>query len=159
MRIVVVDDHAPVREGLRRLLEAQEDIEVVAEAGDGKEGAHVASELRPTLVLMDGSMPVWDGVQATHAITMACPDVKVIAVTRSDAPACVQAMMRAGARGYVLKQNVSTELLRAVRAVVGGAQYIDRSIQTTASSPGLGDPSLLRRQAIDRPTSSLRRKR
>jgi DNA-binding NarL/FixJ family response regulator len=141
LRLLIVDDHVWVRDGLRRLIDDEHDMQVVDEASDGRDGARLARALRPTVVLMDGSMPLCGGVEATQIITQSCPEVLVIAVTRNDDASFVRAMLSAGAAGYVLKQNASSELVRAVRAVVRGERYIDRSLRTPATA-GIAEPAI-----------------
>jgi two-component system response regulator NreC len=140
MRILVVDDHSLVRAGLKRLFDEEDDLHVVGEAADGREGARLADTLQPDLVLMDGAMPVCNGIEATRIIRHACPNVKVLALTRSDDAASIQAMFGAGAAGYVLKQNASAELIRAVRAIERGERYLDRNIESERPPASTGAP-------------------
>jgi DNA-binding NarL/FixJ family response regulator len=128
LRVLLAEDHLTVREGLRRLVNEQADMEVVAEAGDGREAARLAQELRPDVVVMDVSMPGWDGLKATERLSKVCPQVKVLALTRHDDYGFLTEMLKAGASGYVLKQSASEELIRAVRAVAAGQQYLDPTV-------------------------------
>jgi DNA-binding NarL/FixJ family response regulator len=128
LRVLIVDDHALVRDGLKRIINEQDDMEVVADAGDGQEAVRLTQALRPGLVLVDVSMPGWSGVKVTQVIKHTCPHVKVIAISRHREKRFIDAMIEAGATGYVLKQSASEELVRAVRAVVGGARYIDSAL-------------------------------
>ncbi len=120
IRVLLVDDHPIVREGLRSLLEAQEGIEVVAEATDGREGMHRALDMLPDIVLMDIRMPEMDGVEATRQIKVRAPDVKVIVLTSYDDDQQVFEAIRAGASGYVLKDVHPDKLLTAIQAVADG---------------------------------------
>jgi DNA-binding NarL/FixJ family response regulator len=128
LRILLAEDHVTVRDGLKRLVNEQEDMEVVAEAGDGREAARLARELLPDVVVMDISMPGWDGLKATRTLTETCPRVRVLALTRHDDYGFLTEMLRAGAAGYVLKQSASAELISAVRAVAAGRHYLDPSV-------------------------------
>lgn len=128
-RVLVVDDHASVREGITHVINDEADMEVVGDAGNGPEALRLTEELLPMVVLTDVSMPGWSGVKVTQMIAHACPGVKVVGVSRHREPGFVRAMFDAGAAGYVLKQSPSSELPRAVRAVAAGSQYLD---------PGLG---------------------
>ena len=135
LRILIVDDHALVREGLKRLIHEQPDMLVVGEAGDGHEALRVAEECLPDVALVDIWMPGLDGARITQMITDACPQVKVIALTRHDDGGFVRKLLEAGATGYVLKQSALSELTRAVRAVAAGQQFVDASIRGAAVFP------------------------
>jgi two-component system, NarL family, response regulator NreC len=128
LRIVIVDDHTEIRDALRRIVDAQGDMEVVAEASNGQVALGCVQALLPSVVLMDVSMPGWSGVTTTEKVRGACPEVKVIAISRHDDPAIVRAMLEAGAAGYLLKQRASTELIDAIRAVAAGATHVDSSM-------------------------------
>ena len=129
LRILIVDDHALVREGLKRLIHEQPDMLVVGEAGDGHEALCLAKEHVPDVALVDIWIPGLDGARVTQMITDACPQVKVIALTRHDDGGFVRKLLEAGATGYVLKQSALSELTRAVRAVAAGQQFVDASIR------------------------------
>ena len=131
LRVVIAEDHETVREGIKLLINAQPDMEVVGEAGDGREAVERAQALLPDIVLMDVSMPHATGFQATEKINQTCPQVKVVALTRHTDKAYLQQLVRAGAYGYVLKQSPSAELLRAVRTVGEGRQYLDQAMTGT----------------------------
>jgi DNA-binding NarL/FixJ family response regulator len=144
LRILIVDDHALVREGLKRLIHEQPDMLVVGEAGDGHEALRVAKECLPDVALVDIWMPGMDGARITQMITDACPEVKVIALTRHDDAGFVRKLLEAGAMGYVLKQSALSELTRAVRAVAAGQQFVDASIRGAVPSspdPAPAEPS------------------
>jgi DNA-binding NarL/FixJ family response regulator len=125
LRILLADDHETVREGLKTILNAQADMEVVAEAPDGRSAVERTSLLHPDIVIMDVSMPGMNGLRATQAIKETCPTVKVLTLTRHTEEGYLQQLMRAGASGYVLKQSRATEVLHAVRAVATGGTYFD----------------------------------
>lgn len=135
LKILLADDHALVREGLKRLIDDQPDMQVTAEAGDGVHAVRLAQDLTPDIALVDVSMPGLNGVQATQMITAACPRVKVIALTRHDDGSFVRRLLEAGAAGYVLKQSASTELTRAIRAVAAGERYVDSAIRGASAVP------------------------
>ncbi|MBB5935389.1 response regulator transcription factor [Streptomyces zagrosensis] len=122
IRVVLADDQLLVRAGFRALLAAQPDIEVVAEAADGQGAVHQVRELRPDVVLMDIRMPLLDGLAATRQITedAALGDVRVVMLTTFELDEYVFEAIRSGASGFLVKDTEPEELLRAVRAVVGG---------------------------------------
>jgi two-component system response regulator NreC len=128
LRILLADDHETVREGLKVILNAQPDMAVVAEANDGGAAMTQAVALLPDVVVMDVSMPKVNGLKATEAITRACPQVKVLALTRHADDGYLEQLLRAGASGYVLKQSRSGELLHAIRAVASGGKYLDPAV-------------------------------
>lgn len=116
-KVLVADDHAVVRAGLRKLLDGLDGFEVVAEASDGRQAVELALAQRPDLVVMDVSMPRLNGIEATRRIVAKRPDVAVLVLSVHDSDHVVQGALRAGARGYVLKSDGAGALLRAVRAV------------------------------------------
>ena len=120
IRILIVDDHAVVRQGLRMFLSLDPELEVVGEAGDGAEAVEQARRLRPDVVLMDLLMPKMDGVAATAAIRRELQDVEVVALTSVLEDASVVGAVRAGAMGYLLKDTQADELCRAIKAAAAG---------------------------------------
>jgi DNA-binding NarL/FixJ family response regulator len=144
LRVLLAEDHLTVRDGLKRLVNEQEDMEVVGEAGDGRDAVRLARELLPDVAVMDISMPGWDGLKATQELTETCPQVRVIALTRHEDYGFLTEMLRAGAAGYVLKQSASAELIRAVRAVAAGQNYLDPSVTSKVAGGPAG-----RRQKIN----------
>lgn len=128
IRVVLADDHPIVREGLRQLVNAQPDMRVVGEAGDGAAACKAARELQPDVLVMDLSMPVLDGAQATEQVRRDCPDVRVLALTVHEERVYLTQLLRAGASGFVLKRAAASELVRAVRVVAAREIYIDPSI-------------------------------
>lgn len=120
IRVMVVDDHAIVREGLQALLSTRADIDVVATAADGVQAIHAARECRPEVVLMDLGMPRLGGVEATRQITSLPEPPSVIVLTMTDDDVSILAAMRAGARGYLLKDADGDDVVTAIRAVAGG---------------------------------------
>lgn len=128
IRILIVDDHGIVRQGLRMYLRFDPDLEVVGEASNGKEAVEQALQLRPDLVLMDILMPVMDGLEATTTIRKALPDTEVIALTSVLDDAVIHQAIRAGAIGYLLKDTGSDELCRAIHAAVAGQVQLSRQV-------------------------------
>jgi len=128
IRVLLAEDHQTVRKGVRLLLDAQPDIEVVGEAGDGRAALRLAKELAPDLVLMDVSMPEMNGLKATERLLEVCPGARVLALTRHTDRGYMQQLLQAGACGYVLKQSDPSVLLQAVRAVAAGSSYLDPAI-------------------------------
>ena len=128
VRVLIAEDHGTMREGMRLLVGKEPDMEVVGEAADGREALRLARELRPDVVLMDISMPGMDGLRATRELRESCPQVKVLALTRHADYGFMTEMLRAGARGYVLKQSSSADLIQAVRAVAAGQSYLDPAV-------------------------------
>lgn len=128
VRVLLVDDHVTVRQGIRLLIDEQDDMEVVGEAGDGAAALARLAERRPDIVIMDIAMPGMNGLVATRAIKECAPGIAVVALTRYSDDAYLQELLRAGASGYVLKQSPSAELLHAVRAVAAGGQYLDSTL-------------------------------
>ena len=127
MRLLLVDDNAAVRAGLRRAIELKTTFEVVAEAGNGEEAVELARELDLDIILMDVRMPVMDGIQATAQIKLDKPSTYVLAISGCDDPSAVSGMLRAGASGYVLKGALPEEFLSPLEAVITGLKM--RSIE------------------------------
>ena len=128
MRIVLVDDHKITRQGLRMLLEKEEDMEVIAEAEEGREAVRLAEELVPDVVIMDVSMPDLNGVEATRRIVSENPDIRVVALSMHSDTLFVTEMLKSGACGYLLKDCAFEELARAIHAVMDGKTYLSPSI-------------------------------
>ena len=129
IRVLLVDDHETVREGLRLLLDSQADMEVVAEASDGRTAVEFNERYRPQVVVMDLSMPEMNGLQATQAIKQSHPETSIVALTRHDDAPFVDELRKAGASAYVLKQSPSRELLDAVRVAAVGGSYLDAQLR------------------------------
>jgi DNA-binding NarL/FixJ family response regulator len=144
IRVLLVDDHAVVREGLRAFLELQEGIEVAGEAADGEEAVAVATSLRPDVILMDLVMPRLDGVAAMRSLRESVPDARVIVLTSFLDDDKLLPALRSGAAGYLLKNAAPQELVRAVRAAHAGEALLDpvvaaRLVETLAAD-GDEDP-------------------
>lgn len=128
--VLICDDHAPFRRGLRSLLDTSTEIQVVAEAADGAEAVAVAVRTQPDVVLMDLTMPGVGGVQATRDVLAACPHIGVLVLSMVSDDDSVFAAMQAGARGYMLKGARKAEIVRAVRAVASGEAIFGADIAT-----------------------------
>lgn len=130
LRILLVDDHTILREGLRALIEKDPLAVIVGEAGDGAEAVRLTGELGPDLVIMDLTMPVMNGIDATRAITGTYPDTRVLALSMESDRMFVVEVLKAGATGYLLKDTAFAELLDGVHAVARGETYLPRKIAT-----------------------------
>jgi len=128
IRILLADDHAVLRAGLRALLSAQGDLEVVGEASDGAEAIRLTQTLRPDVVVMDIGMPGVSGIDATARIKRDLPAVKVLILSMHDDQGYLRQVLRAGASGYVLKKAADTELLAAIRAAARGEVFLDPAL-------------------------------
>jgi len=125
IRLVIVDDHDLVREGLRALLERDPEFQVVGETGDGQEAIRLAVRLHPDVLLMDVNLPGgMGGLEATQTIVRDCPDVKVIILTQYENREYIKRAIHIGARGYLLKRSVSAQLRDAIRTVARGERYL-----------------------------------
>ena len=128
LRVFLADDHVVLREGLKALIDAQTDMQVVGQAGDGRELLQQALDCQAEVIVLDLSMPGVNGTQAAAQIHEASPNLRVVALTRHAEPAYVRQMLQAGARGYMLKQTSAAELLSAIRAVAEGRTHLDTAI-------------------------------
>ena len=128
VRIVIADDQALFREGLRTLLSTRPDMEVVGEAADGAEAVALVERLRPAVVLMDLRMPVMDGIQATATIAQRWPEVPVLVLTTFDDDANLFGALRAGAAGYLLKDVSSATLAEAISAATRGESFLQSTV-------------------------------
>jgi DNA-binding NarL/FixJ family response regulator len=133
VRILLVDDHPLVCEGLRALLEQQGDLEVVGVVADGRDAIRSTEELRPDVVIMDVSMPGLNGIEATARIRHDHPEVRVIMLSMHDTAEHIYRALKAGAEGYVLKESAGREVLDAVRAVCAGKRYLSSRIAALAA--------------------------
>jgi len=128
IRILLADDHAVVRHGFKMILSAQSDMEIVGEAGNGREAVDLAADLRPDVVVMDVAMPELNGIEATRRLTAANPHARVIALSMHKDSVYVREILRAGARGYLLKDSGPADLVAAVRAIASGEGYLSPAV-------------------------------
>ena len=128
IRILLADDHAVVRQGFKMILGAQSDMEIVGEAGNGREAVDLANQLKPDVVVMDVAMPELNGIEATRRIADAEPHARVIALSMHKDSVYVREVLRAGARGYLLKDSGAGDLVTAVRAVARGEGYLSPAV-------------------------------
>jgi two-component system, NarL family, response regulator NreC len=128
IRILLADDHAVVRQGFKMILGAQPDMEIVGEAGNGREAVDLAEQLKPDVVVMDVAMPELNGIEATRRVTAAVPHARVIALSMHKDSVYVREILRAGARGYLLKDSGAGDLVSAVRAVARGEGYLSPAV-------------------------------
>lgn len=159
IRVLLADDQALFREGLRALLALASDVRVVAEAADGEEALRLAGTEKPDVVLMDMKMPRLDGVAATRRMRVACPTCRVVALTTFDDDEYVFEALRAGAVGYLLKDAPSERLLEAIRAAARGEAFLQPSIasKVVAEIARLGPRSTVDAGLSDREAEVLRR--
>jgi DNA-binding NarL/FixJ family response regulator len=152
-RILLADDHALLRDGLRALLEAS-DLRIVGEAENGREAIRLAREANPDVVVIDICMPVLNGIDATRAILRARPAARVIVLTMHEEDVYVVEALQAGARGYVLKSQCSADLVRAIDEVMQGAVYLSPAVSSTlveamlAGGPAPRDPLTPREREV-----------
>jgi two-component system response regulator NreC len=128
IKILLADDHTIVRQGLKLILAAHPDLEVVGEAANGKEAVELAQKLKPDLVLMDVAMPELTGIEATRRLVEANPRIRVLVLSMHKEAVYVREILKAGARGYILKDAIDSELLNAVRSVARGDGYISPAV-------------------------------
>ena len=126
--IVLADDHEVVRKGIRMVLEAESDMEVVAEAADGESAARYVLGHKPSVLVLDLSMPGMSGLEAIPKVLETSPRTSVVVLTMQNEPAFARKALQSGARGYVIKQSAASELVTAIRAVVAGDTYINPSL-------------------------------
>jgi len=157
IRVLIADDHAVVAEGLRYLIEAQPDMEVVAIVHDGRDAVRWTIKAEPDIVLMDNGMPELNGTEATHLIEQRCPRTRVIMLSMYSDPVHVCRALQAGAGGYVVKKSAAKEVVEAIRAVHAGRRYlgqplvdsvIDQFVSKTAVDDPLGRLSSRERQVL-----------
>jgi DNA-binding NarL/FixJ family response regulator len=134
IRILLADDHALVRQGFRRILEAQPGIEIVGEASDGRQAAELAEKLQPDVVVLDVAMPELNGIEASRRMAECAPRARILALSMHKDSVYVREILRAGARGYLLKDAFDHELIAAVRAVADGKGYLSPEVSDTVLS-------------------------
>jgi DNA-binding NarL/FixJ family response regulator len=146
-RVLIVDDHALVREGVRALLSRADDVTVVGEAGGGREAIALAKSLSPDVILMDIAMPDLGGLEATLEIRKDAPDTKIIVLTQYGDREYVHRFLRAGVSGYVLKKAAGAELVAAIRAVARGGLVLDPEVARDAVTGEAAPPSQIAGEA------------
>ncbi|HVX66678.1 MAG TPA: response regulator transcription factor [Bryobacteraceae bacterium] len=134
IRILLADDHAMVRQGFRMILSAQPDMEIVGEAGNGREAVELAEQLHPDVVVMDVAMPELNGIEATRRISAGESRIRVLALSMYKDSVYVREILRAGARGFLLKDAIDRDLLAAVRAVAAGEGYLSPAVSEAVLS-------------------------
>src|SRR5215813_1773542 len=144
--VLLVDDHALVRRGFRRILEDEPDIVVAGETGDGSEAVRLAQKLKPTVIVMDCAMPGMNGLEATRQILREQPGALVLMLSMHPENTLVRQAMEAGARGYVLKNAVDLELSAAVRRVASGETVLDSQLRRPAALKGERSSGLTQRE-------------
>lgn len=159
LRILLVDDHDTVRQGLKLLIDREADLQVTEEASDGREAIESPGLHDLDVVVMDLSMPGVSGVEATRRLKQRRPDLPIVSLTRHADETYLHELLRAGASGYVLKQSPHVELLRAIRAVAAGRTYVDPALthHLAASFGADGTPLAVKHRGLtDRETEVLR---
>lgn len=142
LRIFLADDHIVMREGLKSLVNAQSDMNVIGEADNGRVALQKARELQPDIVVMDVSMPEMNGLQATERLKRACQNIKVLILTAHDDTGYLRQLLAAGASGYVLKRVAAEELINAIRVVAAGGVYLDPTLAGKVVRGYVGTPRL-----------------
>jgi DNA-binding NarL/FixJ family response regulator len=128
IKILLAEDHTIVRQGLKLILAAHSDLEVIGEAANGREAVELAASLKPDIVLMDVAMPELNGIEATRRIVQDSPRLRVLVLSMHKEAVYVREILKAGARGYILKDAIDTELVNAVRSVARGDGYISPAV-------------------------------
>jgi two-component system, NarL family, response regulator NreC len=144
--VLVADDHGVLRDGLCRLLESQDGIQVVGTVADGLQAIDLAEQVQPDIVLMDISMPRLNGIEATRSLAERAPNAGVVILSMHSSPDVIHRALAAGARAFLLKESVSDEVVAAIRAVAAGGRYLGQGISFTGLDPkrsgGLTVPNL-----------------
>lgn len=159
LHVLLADDHAVVREGLKRLIDAELDMTVIGEAADGTEALELAAKICPDIAVVDVSMGRVSGAEVTRRLRVTCPAIRVLALTVHEDTSYLRELLDAGAVGYVLKRAAAAELIRAIRAVASGGVYVDpriagKIVNTFSSSKAASRPATA--ELSDRETAVLR---
>jgi len=139
IRILLVDDHTVVRQGLRRILESDDEIEIIGEAGDGRSAVEMATKMHPHVVVMDIALPELNGIEATRQVTKRNEGVKVLILTMHSDDVYVRQSLKAGARGYLLKDSEDMDLLKAIKAISRGGSFFSPAVSKVLLQGYLGD--------------------
>lgn len=142
--VLLADDYAIIRDGLRAILEAAQDIRVIADAADGREAVRLAQQQCPDVVVMDIAMPELNGIEATRQIAELCPNARVIVLSIHASNEYVYRALKAGAQGYLLKESAGNEVIEAVRAVQAGHRYLNHKITDIVIDGYLGQSEAVR---------------
>src|SRR5262245_62951400 len=156
INVLLVDDHTIVRQGLRRLLETDDEIEIVGEAGDGRTAVELAQRLHPNVVVMDIALPELNGIEATRHIMKHGDGGRVLILTMHADDVCVRQSLKAGARGYLLKDSEELDLLKAVKAIGRGGSFFSPAVSKVLLEGYLGDSG---RRDVDANLALLRGRR
>ncbi|HMD43271.1 MAG TPA: response regulator transcription factor [Candidatus Acidoferrum sp.] len=146
LTVLLVDDHALVRRGFRRMLEDEESFEVVGEASNGAEAVKCAEELRPKVIVMDCALPQMNGIEATRQILLKLPDTAVLMLSMHSEDTLVKQALEAGARGYILKNAMDLDLVKAIKQVAEGKTVLDPQITRNGGLRGERDTGLTPRE-------------
>ena len=144
--VLLVDDHAIVRRGFRRMLDDDETLEVVGEASNGVEAVRLAEKMRPQVIVMDCALPEMTGLEATRKILQSYPETAILMLSMHSEDTLVRQALDAGARGYVLKNAMDLDLARAIKSVAAGKSVIDPQVQRTETLKGERDAALTERE-------------
>ena len=139
IRVFLVDDHTVVRQGLRRILESDDEIEIVGEAGDGRTAVELVQKLHPHVIVMDVAMPELNGIEATRQIVKRVEGAKVLVLSMHGDDIYVRQALKAGARGYLLKDSEDLDLIKAVKAIRAGGSFFSPPVSKVVLSGYLGD--------------------
>ena len=151
VRIVIADDHEVVRQGLRTILKARPEWQIIAEAENGQEVLEQVKQLHPDLVILDITMPVMSGLEATQELLKADPNTRILIFTMHDSKNLIKAVSKAGARGYVLKSRAARDLIHAIEALLGGNTFFGpegSNAQEEEKETGKGQNLMFRRLAL-----------
>ena len=146
LTVLLVDDHALVRRGFRRLLEDQPDLEVVGEASDGLEAVQVAEQLRPDVIVMDCALPQINGIEASRRILQRRPETAILMLSMHSEETLIRQALEAGARGYILKNAIDLDLVQAIQKVAEGKTVLDPQIARGSTLKGERDTGLTPRE-------------
>jgi two-component system response regulator NreC len=139
IRVLLVDDHTVVRQGIRRILESNPEIEIVGEVGDGRAAVEAAKRLRPTVAIVDISLPGLNGIEVTRQVSKAVPETRILILSMHADDAYIHQGLKAGARGYLLKDADDQDLFKAVTAVSAGGSYFSPAVSRVVLNGYLGD--------------------
>lgn len=157
LKVLLVDDHALVREGLKALIQAEPGLRLIGEAGEGESAVREAMRLRPDVVVMDVSMPGVNGALATHRLRKQAPEIRVVALTAHEDSSYAKQLLEVGASGFVLKRAAAHVLIDAIRTVAGGQLFIDPNVRETAGAlPRRGISASPKPELSERETAVLR---